>query len=224
MIYGDNIFAEEEAAVEAAPELSDSDKLRQLGAGLGLFSEETPDDVSIETASEETPPVAEAVPDEVQSFSFKTEEDFQAAALKAFETKLGAPLDAVVQMLEDFGGYRNQQLIEEQKQPLKSEWGTEFDDRYAQVVEKFQTLPPEMQKALDNTEGAKLIWALIEKEGGSSVPSVPTFDRKGSTLNRAKAKFSYTQSQIEGMDMKTYRANAEDINNAYQNGLVDYAN
>lgn len=229
MTYGDGVFEDEEV-IEQPAVVSDEDKLRQMGASLGLFSDDltTPETVApveeggeVVGTVEVVSPEAEEVP---TSYSFKTEEDFQVAALKALEMKLGVPIEAVVEMLSDFGSYRNDQLIEQQKSPLKQEWGADFDDRYAQVIEKYNTLRPEMQKALDNTEGAKLIWAMIAQDGGSSVPQVPTFDRKGSTLNRATAKFTYTQSQIDKMNLVTYKQNDQDINEAYARGLVDLDN
>ena len=228
-VYGDGVFEDDSVQSEVPAQMSDEDRLRQMGSSLGLFSDNTTDDApvgepvvgeeqAVDTVEPEVVPEVATPP---ESYSFKTESDFQEAALKALEGKLGVPIDAVVEMLNDFGGYRNQQLIEQQKAPLKSEWGDEFEDRYAQVVEKYETLSPEMQKALDNTEGAKLIWAMIAQMGGSSVPSPPRFDRKGSTTNRSSAKFAYTQSQIENMTMAEYQKNAEDINNAYARNLVD---
>jgi len=222
-IYGDGVFEDDEIQADVpVVEQTEEDKLRQMGAELGLFDKEDPGDVEAAPVEEVVEPVEDVTPPE--SYSFKTESDFQEAALKALETKLGVPIAAVVEMLEDFSGYRNQNLIEQQKQPLKSEWGDEFDDRYDQVVAKYQTLSPDMQKALDNTEGAKLIWAMIAQDGGSSVPTPPRFDRQGSTTNRSAAKFLYTQSQIENLSLAEYQKNANDINDAYSRNLVDLAN
>ena len=122
-IYGDGVFEDDEIQADVpVVEQTEEDKLRQMGAELGLFDKEDPGDVEAIPVEEVVEPVEAVTPPE--SYSFKTESDFQEAALKALETKLGVPIAAVVEMLEDFGGYRNQNLIEQQKQPLKSEWVT----------------------------------------------------------------------------------------------------
>jgi hypothetical protein len=224
--FGDDVFDQgvtEEKKVEQDAPLSPEESLRALAKESGLIDGDEP---TTEPTEESSDTEAEGGEEVSSTFGFKSEEDFQSAALKAVEAKLGVSIEAVVAMLEDFGSFRNQQLIDQQQAPLKNEWGASFSERYDLVVERFKTLPADMQKALDNVEGARLIWAQLEKEGAQVTPSagVPRFDRTGVVNNRQKAKFLYTLSELDNIPFKEYQAQQEKINDAFARGLVDLDN
>lgn len=251
VVYGDNVWeldapaADTSAPAEATSteekrddaetkeDVSDEDALRSLGKRLGLLGTDVEDTTSSGEADADTTDSAETTEtpaaegeDETkpEALTFATREDFHAEVNEYIKSVVGVPLDELAPLLADLGGFVNQQRLEQQQSQLQQVWGDAYEDNYAQVVERFAKLPPNVQADYDNVQGAQLIWALIQQEQGvttSSIPTPPTFDRKGSGQARATAKYRFTQSEIEGMSRADYAKQVEAINEAYQTGLVD---
>ena len=70
--------------------------------------------------------------------------------------------------LQEIDSWRRQVANEQQIWNLQNEWGSEFEETWSAVKERFQTLPDNMKQALDGIEGARLLAAQIRLERGSS--------------------------------------------------------
>lgn len=132
-----------------------------------------------------------------------------------------------LQQLPQIQQFVAQQQRESQLGTLRQEWGSEFDAVMPVVAERFKALPPQLQVALDNLEGARLLYAQIKQErGGNQQPSTvpPVYDRSRTPqqsqqyVNPQEPQF--TRSQILNMNEADYVKNQNAITYAYQNGLV----
>lgn len=162
-------------------------------------------------AEVEAEPEAQAEPQVPVGF-----EDFS----KQFEQYLGFDLKSAKSMIEELQGFRTQYNVEQQKNNLRNEWGGEFDTRFQEVQQYFKTLPPAQQQALDNVDGAKLIWAKIAQQNQTRKPNVPTFvSSRGSVPSGTKDTINY--SDIVAMSPKDYKANSAAIEAAFAEGRVN---
>lgn len=190
-------------------------------------SEETPsvnglslDDLNIE--EEETASVEEVNQEPTKPVGY---EDFA----KQFKQYLGIDLEQAKLMVAELQGFRVQTLVEKQQAQLQSKWGEHYSERFEQVKEYYSKLSPEKQRALDNVEGAELIWAKIEQQNQrvqqSRTPQVPNFvsGRTTSAQSRTnsgnKAVLQY--SDILNMSPSEYRARQAEIQAAFDEGRVN---
>ena len=69
--------------------------------------------------------------------------------------------------LKEIEAWRRQVANEKQIETLQNEWGSEFEETWSGVREKFQSLPENMRQALDNLDGARLLAAQLRLEQSS---------------------------------------------------------
>ena len=144
------------------------------------------------------------------------------------QTKFGVSPDEFNQRFSELQQFRQQQLIQQQQSELQKEWGNQFDERLNLVKEYFNNnLTPEQQSALDNADGAKLIWARIQQEQSANQPNVPNYQQQSSNQtpmqrvnNASTPNYMFTRSQIDSMSTQEYQKNIKDIEYAFVNGLV----
>ena len=144
------------------------------------------------------------------------------------QTKFGVSPDEFNQRFSELQQFRQQQLIQQQQNDLQKEWGNQFDERLNLVKEYFNNnLTPEQQSALDNADGAKLIWAKIQQEQSANQPNVPNYQQQASNQtpmqrvnNASTPNYMFTRSQIDSMSTQEYQKNIKDIEYAFVNGLV----
>lgn len=148
---------------------------------------------------------------------------------KDFERYLGIPLEGAKQMMAELQGFRVETLVEKQQRQLKDKWGDSYDERFNAVADYFAKLPEAKQKALDNVEGAELIWAKLSMEQqavkNSQTPQVPHFNTgktanvhsRTSTGNKPVLQYS----DIVRMSPSEYRARQAEIQAAFDDGRVN---
>jgi hypothetical protein len=178
------------------------------------------DDLNIEETSTEEAPVEEAQPEKPIGY-----EEFA----NNFKKYLGIDLEQAKLMVAELQGFRVQTLVEKQQSQLKSKWGDDYDNRFNAVKEYYSKLPQDKQQALDNVEGAELIWAKIERDQQAQrqnrTPQVPNFvsGRTTSAQTRTstgnKPVFQY--SDIVNMSPSEYRARQQEIQSAFDEGRVN---
>lgn len=166
-----------------------------------------------------------------QPTTFDIPDDENAKRFKeSFEKYLGFPLEDLKTYSEQFRQQQEKlQQIEAVNyhnssiQTLAKEWNVDFNQaegRLNQIKERFQQYNPDMQKRLDNLEGAKLIWSRLELER-SQRGQVPQFQRSSSMSQVGNAnEFMFTESQLDNMSKEEYERNADRIYQAYAMGLV----
>lgn len=145
-----------------------------------------------------------------------------------FKNYLGFDITELRTGVQELQKYRQQVAQEaaqaaqvKQTASLQQEWGLQgdaFDSRMSQIVERFKQYSPEMQKRLDNVEGAKLIWAKIQEESKNS--DVPQFMKSSPGVSSGGKKPMFTRAEIMNMSKEQYAKNADRILKAYQLGLV----
>ena len=166
-----------------------------------------------------------------QPATFEIPDDENAKRFKeSFEKYLGFPLEDLRTYSEQFRQQQEKlQQIEAVNyhnssiQTLAQEWNVDFNQaegRLNQIKERFQQYNPEMQKRLDNLEGAKLIWSRLELERNQR-GQVPQFQRSSSMSQVGRTnEFLFTESQLDNMSREEYERNADRIYQAYAMGLV----
>lgn len=84
-------------------------------------------------------------------------------------------------LTQELDAWRQQVLVERQAQQLRQEWGTDYDVIMPKVAEAFKKLPPQMQQALDNPDGARLLAAQIRQmeRGALTNRTNPTYVPSG---------------------------------------------
>jgi hypothetical protein len=135
-----------------------------------------------------------------------------------FKKHIGVDLEGAKAMLAELQAFRVETLIEKQQSVLKGKWGDSYDDRFTQVKEYFQKLSPAKQQALDNPEGAELIWAKISSEQSKTQESqTPTNTNRATTGNKQVLQYS----DILAMTPKEYKAKQKEIQLAFDEGRVN---
>lgn len=129
-----------------------------------------------------------------------------------------------LQQLPNIQQFVQTQQREAQVQQLRSEL-PDFDTVMPIIAERFRQLPPQMQAALDNVDGAKLLYSqiLAERQAqGTKVPGTqpPRFDRTQVPKTNNSQEPQFTRAQIQSMSDEDYAKNARAIQYAYENGLV----
>lgn len=135
-------------------------------------------------------------------------------------TELRTGMEELNQLRQSIREQEVAKVHQTEMQTLQKEWGvdeSEFDGRMNRILERFQKYSPDMQKRLDNLEGAKLIWAKLQQEDMTN--NVPQFQSSSAKTNGGK-KPMFTKAEIKGMSREEYERNADAILKAYKLGLV----
>lgn len=146
-----------------------------------------------------------------------------------FKKYLGMDLKQAQAMIAELQGFRVQTLVEKQQSQLKGKWGEAYDERFNQVKEYYAKLPVEKQRALDNVEGAELIWAKIERDANaarnSRTPQVPNYVSGRTTSSQQRVstgnKSVLQYSDIVNMSPQEYRMRQQEIQSAFDEGRVN---
>lgn len=173
-----------------------------------------------ETSEQPEQPTTFEIPDDENAKRFK----------ESFEKYLGFPLEDLKTYSEQFrqqqeklqqieaANYHNSSI-----QTLAKEWNVDLNQaegRLNAIKERFQQYNPDMQRRLDNLEGAKLIWSRLELERNQR-GQVPQFQRSSSMSQVGTPnEFLFTESQLDNMTKEEYERNADRIYQAYAMGLV----
>lgn len=205
--------AEETTAEAPATEQQEAPEAPQSVNGVSL------DDLSEDGSEPEkpAPPVEQEKPVGYDQFAAD------------FRKYMGVDLEGAKSMLAELQAFRVETLVEKQQSVLRKSWGDAYDERFTQVAEYFSKLSPEKQKALDNPEGAELIWAKLSQEqtkkANSQQPNVPNFvsGRTTTATNRATTgnKPVMQYSEILAMSPSEYRKNQKMIQLAFDEGRVN---
>lgn len=202
----------------------------QVTEGTGVSESPSLEDRLNQVTAEPVAPEAEPV--------VVSEEQPEVA--EAPETQKNEALEAFGKQLEEFFGIKPDELVQMKEfvetakaaqaaESLRNEWGVdkdEFDQRMQLVLQRFETLTPQMQQSLDNNDGIKLLWTSIQAEQGASVPqrpNVPTFDRSGGASVK-QSPYQFTQSELNALPADQYARMNTQILLAYANGQVDLNN
>lgn len=147
------------------------------------------------------------------------------ADFQAFNTQLTQYIGVDASSLKQYVSHIQQQVLEQTLEPLRIDWGTDYEQNYNAVKERFKQLPAHQQAIYDNVDGARFLHEQLRREAQQQQASVPTFDR-GKTGGGAAptGRYTYTQSQIIAMSKTDYRANIAAIQAAYAQGKVDLEN
>jgi hypothetical protein len=128
--------------------------------------------------------------------------------------------------LREIENWRRQVANEKQIETLQSEWGSNFEETWSGVRERFQTLPDNMKQALDNLEGARLLAAQLrlEQGSGSSRPQQQSFQRSssGSSPTQNIRTSGNVNGFIKTSDYLADRVDEATYIKAVQNGRVIY--
>ena len=164
------------------------------------------------------------LPSEAPKETQQAQADQNTPEFKAFAEQFkqfsGVEFQEAINTLNDLRGYRQAQIIAEQKRNLQQAWGVDeqvLNQRLQLVQERFNKYPKAMQAQLDNEEGARLIWAKLQLEQQDNTP--PKMDRAKATVP-ASGKYMFSESQIQKMSDTEYKQNVDRITYAYKNGLV----
>lgn len=146
-----------------------------------------------------------------------------------FQEYFGVDPQEAAQRFQELQQFRQQQLIQQQQAELQREWGDAYQERLEAVKEYFNNrLTPEQQQALDNADGARLIWARIQQEQMANQPQVPNYQQttgqppQQRVQQAATPQYKFTKSQIDKMSRAEYENNIKEIEDAIMNGLVNF--
>lgn len=211
----------DENAQQAQPgEQQKSEEIQALEQRLGY----TTDDLGQQPQPQQEQPEQQ----QQQQQDSGLDEGMEKAIEQYFKQKFGLPPDQIQQQFQDLQQFKQQQLIKQQENALRTEWGDAFDDRIGEVKRYFnERLTDEQKQALDNADGARLIWAKIQQEQGQNQPNPPQYQsQQGQSPERRvqqpSTSYMYKKSQLDQMSLKEYNENIKNIEYAMLNGLVDY--
>jgi hypothetical protein len=108
-----------------------------------------------------------------------------------------------------------QQIVAKQDE-LATLWGVDVKETQARLTEikpYFNKLSKADKALYDNPKGADVLWRSLQAD------STKTKSAKSSPNSRG-ARYLFSQAQIDAMPIEEYRANADKITHAYNNGLV----
>lgn len=167
---------ERQEGVQQQESTSDAELISNLSQKLGVSLDEQTNEVT-QTDTQQT--------QEDFSKKFTTEEgqrlvaDFKKVTGIDLQEAFGI-VQQTAQLTHELENWRRQVQVDRQAQELRQEWGSDFDVLMPKVAEEFKSLSPEMQRALDNPDGARLLAAKIRQrersglKGGSSPQYVPS--------------------------------------------------
>lgn len=211
IVYGEGVDPVEELAQQPSEQPATQEQPNQDLSYLAL-----PEDFGIAS----TPPKLPAV-----NTIADTPEAREAAQKLGYSLEqINTFVQASQQAQQKVTQYEAQIRSQRQLNQLRQEWGVdqnEFQNRMAQVVDRFKKYDKATQQRLDTVEGAKLIYAYLQQQNQQSKPNVPQFQKSNSSANaQAQPKYMYTEAQINKMSNEEYRTNSDKILYAYSQGLV----
>lgn len=109
---------------------------------------------------------------------------------------------------------------------LRYEWGQDFDRNMTAVQQAYQQLPPQLQQALNNLQGARLIYSHIaQQQQQQSQPrqgaprSLQGVNNAGPTNNQQQQQQTVPMSQL--MKLSREQFNSPEVGRLIDSGLVD---
>jgi hypothetical protein len=143
----------------------------------------------------------------------------------SFEKLFGMPVNDALNLVQELVAFRAQveasggtkalaqMSVARQEEILKTDWQVdqaEFNQRMRAIRAYFNTLPPNKQQALDDVDGAKIIWAKIEgdlkKRSMKATPSINRSSRATTPQGRInQPKQLYKMSDLVEMSDDEYR-------------------
>jgi hypothetical protein len=143
----------------------------------------------------------------------------------SFEKLFGMPVNDALNLVQELIAFRSQveasggtkalaqMSVARQEELLKTDWQVdqpEFNQRMRAIRAYFNTLPPNKQQALDDVDGAKIIWAKIEgdlkKRSMKATPSINRSSRATTPQGRInQPKQLYKMSDLVEMSDDDYR-------------------
>lgn len=179
-------------------------------------------------AAEETPPETTQEPKKEEEEEEPEDEKKLRERLlyvdKEVKQLLGVGLHDVYGLLQELQQFKAQYVVEQQTNILKQEWGDDYQTTLQEVKGYWEKLPAPQKKALDNVEGARLIYALLTKDkaANSSVSARqnPQYIRQGSVKPRSGATAKYRMSEIVKLSEAEYIRIQPQLEEAFRRGQV----
>lgn len=176
--------------------------------------------------SEELTPVLEAPAEtegeKAEESTEETEESTDEPELSAFDEefskRFGVKPEEAVSTINELLAFKDEMT-------LMRGWGVtagEYDSRMAAVKEFYNTLPEDKQPEFNSLEGAKAIWAHLEKTN-PKVKRNSTVSKVGGSkkpATSAPAKPFIKKSEFLSWDADTYRKRLGEYNQAFREGRV----
>jgi hypothetical protein len=216
--------AEEGASVGAQPPVTQE---LQLSTNGQQQQQQNPNNVTQPEQQLQLTPeqMAQMMQQQPQQIDFSKLDDNGKAWWNQFQQYTGFSPEQVMslpQQIQQLQSFVHAQQREQQAQTLRAEWGNDFDTVMPQIAERFRSLPPQMQAALDNIDGARLLYSQIMSERQARVPGAqpPRFDRPTTPAPSRSQEPQFTKDQIRNMSDADYQKNQQQIMYAYANGLV----
>jgi len=144
---------------------------------------------------------------------------------KEVKQLLGVGLHDVYGLLQELQQFKAQYVVEQQTNILKQEWGDDYQTTLQEVKGYWEKLPAPQKKALDNVEGARLIYALLTKDkaanpSAASVRQNPQYIRQGSVKPRSGATAKYRMSEVVKLSEAEYIRIQPQLEEAFRRGQV----
>ena len=180
-----------------------------------------------EVVAEETPPETQEPKKEKEEEEPEDEKKLRERLLyvdKEVKQLLGVGLHEVYGLLQDLQQFKAQYVVEQQTNILKQEWGDDYQTTLQEVKGYWEKLPAAQKKALDNVEGARLIYALLTKDkaanSSASVRQNPQYIRQGSVKPRSGATVKYRMSDVVKLSEAEYIRIQPQLEEAFRRGQV----
>lgn len=138
---------------------------------------------------------------------------------------LGVGLHDVYGLLQELQQFKAQYVVQQQTELLKQEWGEDYQDTLQQVKGYWEKLPAAQKKALDNVEGARLIYALLTKDRATAAAanarlSNSQYIRQGSVKPRSGAAAKFRMSEVVKLSEADYMRIQPQLEEAFRRGQV----
>lgn len=141
---------------------------------------------------------------------------------KEVKELLGVGLHDVYGLLQELQQFKAQYVVQQQTELLKQEWGDNYQDTLREVKGYWEKLPDAQKKALDNVEGARLIYALLTKERAAPARqnSSSQYIRQGSARPRSGATPKFRMSELVKLSEAEYARIQPQLEAAFRSGQV----
>ena len=215
----DNADAEASSSVSSEELASIASKLGvDVDALAGLLG------VGQQPAAEEAPETQEPKKEEEEPEDEKKLRERLLYVDKEVKQLLGVGLHDVYGLLQELQHFKAQYVVEQQTNILKQEWGDDYQTTLQEVKGYWEKLPAPQKKALDNVEGARLIYALLTKDKATnqsaSVRQNPQYIRQGSVKPRSGATVKYRMSEVVKLPEAEYIRIQPQLEEAFRRGQV----
>lgn len=220
-------YGEEQRVAEENSALQGSEDLDAIQARLGVtLGDLSQQDAPVQTQTDQQKLEALQAQQAQQEYlkKFNTQEGQRFR--KEFKEYLGVdPLEAFQQInvtnqvVQELAAWRAQTQNEKAIGELQAEWGEDFEGTWAEVRDRFTKLPPQMQKALDNLDGARLIAAQIRQESQGKQRDIPQYQR-GSTVNKTTSNLGSPKNVVRTSDFYADKVTEQEYLLALKQGRV----